>query len=103
MAVYEVPLSPQPQTLSVQFPNGATYQLRLLYEFTPDDCWGLDIADDQGNPIVSGIPLVTGTDLLAQYGYLNFGCKMFCTTDGDRNAPPRFFNLGVTSHLWLEA
>lgn len=102
MAIYEIPLSPQPQTLSVQFPNGSTYQLRLLYAFAPNDCWSLDIADEQGNQIVSGIPLVTGADLLAQYAYLGLGCSLYCTTDGDLSAPPRFYNLGKTAHLWLE-
>ena len=103
MAVYEIPLTPQPQSLSVRFPNGVTYGLRLLYLFTPNDCWELDINDVLGNPIVCGVPLVTGADLLAQYAYLNLGCKMFCTTDASPNTPPRFFNLGKAAHLWLEA
>ena len=103
MAVYEIPLSPQPQALNVTFPSGVSYDLRLVYLFTPNDCWELDINDSDGNPIVCGIPLVTGADLLAQYAYLNFGCKMYCTTDGDNSAVPRFYNLGNTAHLWLEA
>ena len=100
--VFEIPLSPQPQTFSVQFPNGVTYSLRLIYLYTPDDCWLLDINDAQGNPIICGIPLVTGADLLAQYAYLGFGCKLYCTTDGNLGAVPRFFNLGVTAHIWVE-
>jgi hypothetical protein len=103
VAVFEIPLSPKPQSFAVRFPNGKTYGMRLVYLFTPDDCWELDISDDQGNAIVQGIPLITGADLLAQYEYLDFGCALYCTTDGDRDAPPRFFNLGVTSHLWLSA
>jgi hypothetical protein len=103
MAVYEIPLSPRPQSFSITFPNGVTYVLRLIYLFTPDDCWLLDISDAQGNPIVCGIPLVTGADLLAQYAYAGFGCKMFVTTDGDPMAVPRFFNLGITAHLYIEA
>ena len=102
MADFEIPLKPQAQTLSVKFPNGNTYTLRLLYQFNADDCWELDIGDANGDPIVCGIPLVTGCDLLAQYAYLGFGCSLFVTTDGDRDATPKWFNLGVTSHLWLE-
>ena len=101
MAVYEIKVSPQPQAFSVEFPNGLTYQLRLIYEFTPDDCWLLDISDASGNPILCGIPLITGADLLAQFSYLNFGCSLYCTTDGDTFAVPKFYNLGVNAHLWI--
>jgi hypothetical protein len=101
MSVYEIPLKPQPQTVSVKFPNGVTYQLRLIYEFGSDDCWLLDISDSSGNPILCGVPLVTGADLFAQYAYLGFGCSLYCTTDGDRFAVPKWWNLGVTAHLWI--
>lgn len=101
----EIPLTPRPQTLTVQFPNGALYTLRLIYLFTPDDCWELDISDSDDNPIVQGIPLVTGADLLGQYAYLGFGCQMRCATDGDPDAVPLFNNLGLglTAHLYVGA
>lgn len=101
MAVFEIALRPQPQLITARFPSGASYILRLIYLFTPNDCWELDISDALNNPLVCGIPLVTGADLLAQYAYLGFGCKMYCATDGDRAAVPRFFNLGVGAHLYL--
>jgi hypothetical protein len=66
MAIFEIPTSPAPRTMQVAFPNGQTYSLRLIYLFTPDDCWMIDIADEFGNPIVCGIPLVAGVDLLGQ-------------------------------------
>ena len=103
MATYEVPTSPKPQTVNVQFPNGNFYQLRLTYVFTPDDCWLLDINDAFGNPIVCGIPLLAGVSLLKQYAYLNFGCVLYCVVDGEPNANPKFYNLGTTAHLYLEA
>ena len=100
--VYEVPLTPQPQTLSVVFPNGNTYRMRLIFQFTPNPCWLLDIADYAGNLLICGIPLVTGSDLLAGYAYLGMAAKLFVTTDGDLAAVPTWYNLGLTSHLWLE-
>jgi hypothetical protein len=103
MTVYEIPLSPKPQSFSVVFPNGLTYIMRLIYLFTPNDCWELDISNAAGNPLVQGIPLVTGADLLAQYGYLGFGCSLYCATDSDRFAVPRFYNLGVSARLYLAA
>ncbi len=96
MADYQVPLTPTPQTFSMVLPNGLTYNFRLIFNFTPNPCWLLDIADANGNPLVCGIPLVTGADLLAQYAYLGLACKMWCSS------LPTFANLGVTAFLMLE-
>ena len=101
MSVYEIAVSPQPQTFLVQFPNGVRYQFRIIYQFTPDDCCLLDISDVAGNPILCGVPLITGADLLAQYAYLGFGCSLYVTTDGDTFAVPKFYNLGLGAHLWI--
>lgn len=96
---FEVPTSPNPQSFATTFPNGVEYNLRLIYQFTGDNCWLLDISDADLNPLVCGIPLVTGADLLAQYAYLGFGFSLFATTDGDNTAPPTFYNLGSAGHL----
>jgi hypothetical protein len=98
--VFEIPTSPQPQSFSAIFPNGVTYNLRLIFQFDSDNCWLLDISDVNSNPLVTGIPLVTGADLVAQYDYIFGGTfSLFATTDGDPAAPPTFFNLGTTGHL----
>ena len=103
MAIYEIPLVPGPQTLTVAFPNG-TAQLRLVYANAAngEGSWLLDVATSAGTPIVCGIPLVTGADLLAQFAYLNIGVVMFCETDGDLSLPPTFDTLGVTARLYVE-
>lgn len=99
MTIFEIPTKSIPQQFSVQFPNGNTYTLRLIYQFNTDQCWLLDISDVNDNPLVCGIPLITGADLLAQYAYLGFGCSMFATTDGAPGTPPNFYNLGSAGHL----
>ena len=102
---YEIPLHSDAQVITTTFPNGNTYQLRLNYQFNNDDCWLLDISDSSGNPIVQGIPLLSGVDLLGQYAYLGFGVQMFCGTDGDfsGSVSPKWWNLGSTAHLWIAA
>lgn len=100
--VAEIPLTPRPQTFSATFPNGNTYNFRLIYQFNDDDCWLMDIADVDGNTLVAGVPLVTGADLLAQYAYLGLGVKMWVTTDADLAEPPHWWNLGTSAHLWIE-
>lgn len=96
----EIPLSPQAQTLQVAL-GGITYTFTLVW-CDPNQAWTLDIGDAQGNPIVRGIALITGADLLQQYAYLAIGGggQLIVQTDTDPDAVPTFANLGVTSHLY---
>ena len=62
----------------------------------------MDVADQYGAPILCGIPLVTGADLLAQFEYLGFGGEMRVLTNGQAWAVPRYDNLGTDANLyWL--
>ena len=63
--------------------------------------WVIDIADSNGNPILSGIPLVTGVNLLGQFGYLNFGGQLVAQTENDPSAVPTFTNLGTQGNLYF--
>lgn len=80
---------------------GVTYNMRLTYDVAQDGCWILDIGDADQNLLVSGIPLVTGVDLLAQYAYLGFGGSLIVTTDRGAGEVPTWDGLGVTSHLYF--
>lgn len=95
---FEIPLQSVPQVFSVTL-AGVTYQVTLLWR--DPNGWVIDIADVSGTLILAGIPLVTGADLLEQFGYLNLGGKLFCSTDHDQDAPPGFDNLGSTAHLYF--
>jgi len=97
---FKIPLIPgAPQTFSVTL-GQAVYQMTLRYRNTAEGGWILDIADQSGKAIVSGIPLVTGADLLAQYGYLNFGGQLCVQTASDPDAVPTFDNLGADASLY---
>jgi hypothetical protein len=100
---FEIPLSSVNQTLAIIL-NNVPYVLRLIFCQTTDSsaCWLLDINDQNDNPIVCGIPLVTGADLLEQYKYLNFGFILYCFSDSVSSAIPTFANLGTTSHLYFQ-
>jgi len=98
---YEIPTQSRPHQSQVTFPDGTVYNLRLIYIFDHDPCWLLDISDALGNPILCGVPLVTGADLLGQFAYLGFDVSMYAFTDGDTNAPPAWWNLGTTAHLLI--
>ncbi|WCM21355.1 hypothetical protein NDK50_07880 [Paraburkholderia bryophila] len=97
--VYEIPLSAQPQTFAIAI-AGTTYQLTITWNVV-NASWIIDIADVSGNDILTGIPMVTGGDLLEQFGYLNFGFQLFCQTDNAPDVVPTFSDLGTTGHLYV--
>lgn len=97
-SVFEIPLNGQPQRMQITLAN-VVYQLTVQWRNSAG--WVLDIATLAGTPIVQGIPLVTGTDLLAQYRYLGIGGGLAVSTDADPDAVPTYANLGTASHLYF--
>lgn len=95
---YEIPLSASPQTFSISL-NKVDYNITLEW-CDPSNAWKIDIADVNNVKILSGIPLVTGVDLLEPYAYLNFGGQLIVQTDHDTDAVPTFENLGANGHLY---
>jgi hypothetical protein len=90
----------QPQTFKISL-GGTFYQLTMHW-CAPANCWILDIADQSGNKIVSGRPMVTGVDLLGQFRYLGIGGGggMLVQSDNDPDLVPDFDSLGSTGHLF---
>jgi FtsP/CotA-like multicopper oxidase with cupredoxin domain len=100
MALYKIPLSSEAQKFSISL-AGVTYRLRLRWN-SNNSTWTLDIADFTGVPILQGIPLVIGTNLLAPYPYLDFGGKLMVANDDGSPTPPNYSALGVTGQLYFE-
>lgn len=98
--IVEIPLSSSPQKFNIEL-AGTTRRLTFKWN-RASHCWVMDVADENDVVLVAGIPLVTGADLLAQFGYLNLGGKMAAATDHDDAAVPTFENLGETSHLYFQ-
>jgi len=95
---YDIPLQPSvPQVFSVTL-LGVDYKFKLLWRDAYGS-WIATIYDQYGTPLVAGLPLVTGANLLAQYPYLGIGGELWIMTDGAPSDPPNFNTLGVTSHL----
>lgn len=122
LTYFEIPTVATPQSFTINI-AGISYNLTIMYHnvyagfaSAPTGVstnngsnidtnviggWVLDIADNNNNPIVCGIPLVTGIDLLYQYQYLGFGGSLVVATDGNPVIPPTFDNLGTDSHLYF--
>lgn len=106
MTAFVVPTQPMPQAFAISL-AGVTYNLTLkwndvLYRgglVTP--CWMLDIADANNVPLATGLPLVTGADLLAQHPYLGIGGQLIVQSDNDPNLVPDFDTLGRTGQLYF--
>ena len=101
MSIARIPTSPEPQRFLITLAAGQTYQLVTQYRDAPEAGWTLDIGEPNGTPIISGIPLVTGINLLAQYQHLIVG-SLFVLSDVETWAVPGFSDLGVSSHLYFD-
>lgn len=95
MDIQEIPLTADNQLFSIVL-AGKTYRMSILWR---DLYWILDLLDEQSNPIISGIPLVTGAELLAQYAYLGLGFKLVMVCDDPAQDYPSKTDLGSRSHL----
>ncbi|MEQ1964657.1 hypothetical protein ABLB69_16125 [Xenorhabdus khoisanae] len=82
MATVEIPLQAENQQFDIQL-GGINYRIHLQYR----DCagWILDIMHPNSEPIVSGIPLVFGVDILEQHRYLGFNGELIFYGDDPQN------------------
>lgn len=94
-----IPLQPNPQILLITL-AGVQYQLTVKWN-AQCQSWMIDIADSSANPILSGIPMVTGCDLLGQFAYLKFGGELVAQTNNGTDAVPTFTNLGGNGNLYF--
>jgi hypothetical protein len=94
----EIPLTPTAQQFAIQL-AGVQYQMTLIWRDAAG--WVLDIANNDRTPLIQGIPLVAGADLLAQYRYLGIGGALFVVSDPNVLDPPTQDNLGIGSHLYF--
>lgn len=99
--IYEIALTPEQQIFTVDL-VGKLVKMRFLWNDSEEGGWTLDIYDIDDNPMIMGIPLVAGVDLLAQYFYMGFGGFLYVTTNGDWRKPPTIDNLGLNAHLLWE-
>lgn len=98
----EIPLTADPQTFKITL-GKIDYRLTVQYRNAGGAGWILDVADEDGNPMVSGIPLVTGVDLLGQCAYLGFGGRLWVQGAADPDDVPTFDDLGVGSKVYWVA
>jgi hypothetical protein len=97
----EIPLIPSQAQKFLIALGLQTYTLDFNWNDQQEGGWVMDIGDSEGTPLAAGIALVTGADLLGQFGYLEIPGTLTVQTDHDLYAVPTFDNLGVNSHLYF--
>lgn len=97
MNIVEIPLQSANQQLGIQL-GGVNYRVRLQHR----DCagWVLDIMHPNSEPIVMGIPLVFGVDILEQHRYLGFKGSLIFYRDKPQNESKASM-LGSSEHLYF--
>lgn len=95
MAIQEIPLTADNQQFSINI-AGSTWRISINWR---DVYWIMDLQNDRAEPVISGIPLVTGADLLAQYAYMRLGFKLVVVCDDSAQDYPTKTDLGSRSHL----
>lgn len=66
MAIYEIPLRSGNQKFNVTL-DKTIYKLRLIYRVNE---WYLDILDTSEKPLITGLLICPGIDLLEQYKHI---------------------------------
>lgn len=99
MTTYKIPLTPEPQSFFINL-AGKSYKLVNLWNPTANS-WVLDFYDEKEIPILRGVPLVAGVDLLEQHTSLYFGGKLYAQTENAKFEIPTFENIGISSFLYF--
>lgn len=89
MAIHTIPLSGSAEQFTVAL-NGTSYLLRTTFCEGGDGSWILDIGDANGTPMLCGVPLLPGQNLLEQFDYLaigGVGSQLILKSDGSGERP----------------
>ncbi|MBD1228575.1 phage baseplate plug family protein [Xenorhabdus griffiniae] len=98
MSVVEIPLLNENQLFDIQL-GGIEYRMKIQYREIAG--WILDIMHPNSEPIVLGVPLVTGIDILERYRYLGFnGALVFVCNGVDEKSEEA---VGGTGRLYFKS
>lgn len=96
--LFSIPLYSGAQQFLVTLDN-KTLQIRLIWREAPEGGWFIDFFDVDETPILCGIPLRCGHNLLGQYEYLSLG-KMQAMINNDDSRDPTYDDMGNNLELY---
>jgi len=98
---FEIPVSGLPQTFTVSL---SSIEHNMNLGWNPQaGAFILDVLDKNQNPMLMGLQLATGSDLLSQFEYLGIKGSLLVQTAGNPGAMPTVANFGTLSHLYYLA
>lgn len=102
-----IPLTTDPNdTFTSTIPiNGENKKFYFFLRYNEEaGYWVMDLSDENKEPVVSSIPLISGINILGQYEYLKIGKAYIVKTDSSLLADkPDVTNLGTTFKLvWTD-
>jgi len=99
--ILQLPLTNVPQRFTISL-SGTDYILVSRWNDAPDAGWIIDFYDQDNNPLIMNVPLVTGANLLSQYSYVGVPGLLYVVADGDDYAVPTLDNLGFGADVLYE-
>lgn len=98
MSVFEIPVTAANQSVTIRL-DGTDYILRWVWR-DEASAWALDVSDSGGAPIVRGIPILPGLDLLGPYRHLGFVGKLYVQSEGDPLQEITYDGFGTVHKLY---
>jgi hypothetical protein len=97
MPVYTIPLTNKNQRVQTSL-LGVTYILVVRWNALAN-LWYLDINDVNNAPVLNGVPMTAGVNLLKQFAYLGIGGALVAQNVNNPNLPIGYADLGQTGFL----
>lgn len=98
MNIQEIPLTADNQQFNITL-GDFTGQVKLIWRDAAG--WIMDLMDSGSNPLLTGAPLVSGVNLLAQYPQLGIDGALVVISDDETQEYPTSTNLGTDSHTYF--
>ena len=97
--VFRIPLKNVPQRFEIELAGRSFVMIVRWNPAMPN--WTVCLLDGVTEEfLLNCLPLVTGTDLLAQFRHIGIEGSFLVVTDGDEFATPTLENLGIESNLY---
>lgn len=90
---YEFPLRPEAQQMTIQL-GEVEYVVRFGWCDAPDGGWFIDMTALDGAPLIRGLPLTAGENVLQQFDHFGIPGEIRVQTDNDELVEPTYGNLG---------
>ncbi len=90
--MYVIPLSTGAQQFTIKLGENAL-QIRLVWREAQGGGWFMDLSDTDGTPVLSGLALRCGHDLLEEHVHLGLG-KLTVSLDGKSDSDPVYEDMG---------